>query len=152
MQSESIATPERVALEFVERVNQHNAVRVGDLMTDDHVFVDALGNRLAGREKMASAWQSFFSHFPNYKITIDSTLSEENTVALFGSAGGGWRVQSRDSLEAWSVPAAWRAVVANGAISEWRVWCDTAWASGPPSQTATEERRPGAEAPRMGVS
>jgi SnoaL-like domain len=110
------------------------------LMTEDHEFIDALGNRLIGRDKMARAWESFFSHFPNYQITIESTIANANVVALFGVAGGGWRIDGVESKAMWLVPAAWRALIDNDAIRQWRVWCDTAWAAGPAPSGGTSQR------------
>jgi ketosteroid isomerase-like protein len=50
--------PTEVVLDFLERINQHNADRLAELMTEDHVFIDSLGNTVSGREKMRHGWRS----------------------------------------------------------------------------------------------
>jgi len=35
------------------------------LMTEDHCFVDGLGQVVHGREQMEKGWLSYFSWFPN---------------------------------------------------------------------------------------
>src|ERR1035438_4587160 len=39
-------------LEFLNRINQRDVDKLAELMTEDHVFVDSLGNQVRGREKM----------------------------------------------------------------------------------------------------
>ena len=97
-------------------------------MTEEHVFVDALGRRFAGRDAMREGWRAFFEHFPGYRIGETQTLAAGDVVALFGTASGGYRVGGR-VLEGrhWEVPAAWRAVVSGGLVAEWLVYCDTRW-------------------------
>jgi len=44
--------PAEVAVAFVARINAHDVVGLSGLMTDDHVFIDALDSRGAGRDGM----------------------------------------------------------------------------------------------------
>jgi ketosteroid isomerase-like protein len=39
-------------LKFLERINEHDADRLADLMTEDHTFVDSLGHSVSGRENL----------------------------------------------------------------------------------------------------
>jgi len=39
-------------LAFLDRINKRDADKLADLMTEDHIFVDSLGNTMQGREKM----------------------------------------------------------------------------------------------------
>jgi ketosteroid isomerase-like protein len=39
-------------LDFVSRINAHDAESLAELMTKDHVFVDSLGRSFKGREEM----------------------------------------------------------------------------------------------------
>lgn len=114
-----------VALAFVDRINHHDVGGLVALMTDDHHFVDGLGQEVRGSERMRDGWSGYFGWFPDYRIRIDDELNDGNTVALFGSAqgtyapGGDARVGGH-----WEIPAAWKAVVRDGCIAEWRVYAD----------------------------
>jgi ketosteroid isomerase-like protein len=45
-------------LQFLERINQHDADKLAELMTEDHIFIDSLGQSVRGRENMRSGWRS----------------------------------------------------------------------------------------------
>ena len=105
-------------LRFLERINGHDADRIAELMTADHVFIDSLGNVVSGRENMRSGWRSYYAFCPDYRVAHEEIFSERNRVAVFGTAGGtiaGTR---------WQTPAAWLAVVEDGLVKEWRVYAD----------------------------
>ena len=53
-----------VALEFVERINRHDAEELVALITEDHCFVDGLGQVVRGRERMERGWLAYFGWFP----------------------------------------------------------------------------------------
>jgi hypothetical protein len=123
--------PRNVALDFVAAINAADLPTLRTLMTDNHTFTDALGNRFSGAEKMHFGWQHFFHAYPNYQITITHTFAEENRAALFGNATGGWRINDIVQSKKWTVSAAWLAEVENEKISHWTVFCDTGWANPP---------------------
>jgi ketosteroid isomerase-like protein len=95
------------------------------LMSDNHLFVDSLGNSMRGKENMSKGWKGYFALFPDYHISIRETLQKGSNFALFGTAGGTHVVHGK-LLERnrWKVPAAWRATVKAGRVSEWRVFAD----------------------------
>jgi uncharacterized protein (TIGR02246 family) len=114
-----------VALEFVDRINRHEAAGLAALMTEDHLFIDGLGQEVRGREQMEKGWLGYFAWFPDYSIQVDDALSRGNVVALFGTAEGTYVVNGNLLAEAhWEIPAAWKAVVRDGRVSEWRVYAD----------------------------
>ena len=39
-------------LDFLDRINKRDADKLAELMTEDHVFIDSVGNTVQGREKM----------------------------------------------------------------------------------------------------
>jgi ketosteroid isomerase-like protein len=80
-----------IALEFVGRINRHDVAGLAALMTEDHRFVDGLGQEVRGREQMEKGWLGYFAWFPDYAIKVDDTLSGGNVVALFGTAQGTYR-------------------------------------------------------------
>jgi ketosteroid isomerase-like protein len=123
--------PKAIAHSFVAAINSGDANAVRSLMTEDHTFVDALGNAFSGADKMRSGWLQFFRAYPDYRISVSHTFVEGSHVALFGEAAGRWRVADEILPETWKVAAAWLAVVEAGKIKHWSVFCDTSWAKPP---------------------
>ena len=114
-----------VSLGFVDRINRDDVGGLVALMTEDHRFVDALGQEVRGREQMEKGWLGYFAWFPNYSIKVDDVMSNGNIVAMFGSAQGTYSGKENLLAEAhWEIPAAWKAVVCNESVSEWRVYAD----------------------------
>jgi hypothetical protein len=117
--------PIEIALAFVEKINAHDVAGLCELMPGDHLFVDALGAVVAGREAMRQGWAGYFALFPDYQISIQKIFREDNFIALFGTAGGTYLVDGQLLPEnRWEIPAAWKAIVKDGLISEWRVYAD----------------------------
>jgi ketosteroid isomerase-like protein len=111
-------TPTQTVLEFLDRINQHDADKLVELMTDDHVFLDSLGNQNHGREKMRAGWSGYFGMCPDYWVSHEELFEKGDWVAAIGVAGGTIRGKQ------WKTPAAWLAVVENGRVKEWRVYAD----------------------------
>jgi ketosteroid isomerase-like protein len=118
-------TNPETAHEFVRRINAHDVEGMVALMSGDHVFIDSLTNRLS-RPAIKSGWRLYFQMVPDYWIKVEETVADENTVILFGSAGGtyvpnGGKVVDENQ---WETAAAWRAVVRDGKVVEWRIYAD----------------------------
>lgn len=105
---------------FIGRVNAHAPHEVVALCTPDHTFIDSLGVRLSGLAHLEQAWGGYFALFPNYRIDVDSVISEGRLVLLSGWASA----TLRGTGPSWRIPAAWRAVVVDGRIAEWQVYAD----------------------------
>lgn len=117
--------PTAVVLRFIERINTADLSGLCDLMPEDHAFVDGLGNRVEGREKLRAGWRGYFALFPDYRISHEEIFEDRDAVAVFGSASGTYAVDGKLPKENhWEIPAAWKAVVREGLIAEWRVYCD----------------------------
>jgi len=117
--------PVAVVLEFMDRINAIDVDGLCRLMTEDHIFVDGLGDRFIGREKMRAGWKMYFSWFPDYRVSHEEIFQEHGSVAIIGSASGTFAVNGKlPSENHWKVPAAWKAVVREGQIAEWCVYCD----------------------------
>ena len=114
-----------IARKFVKAINAHDTDGLTKLMSSDHVFVDSLGNR-APASAMRSGWQGYFTMVPDYWIKVDQIVSEGDAVILFGSAGGTFVPKGRvmKPENKWETPAVWRALVKEGRVAEWRVYCD----------------------------
>jgi ketosteroid isomerase-like protein len=118
-------TPLDTVLLFLDCINQRNPDKVAELMTDDHVFIDSLGQSVRGREKMRAGWQGYFAFCPDYWVSHQEIIQNGNLVAVFGSAGGTIAAYGKLPPEnKWQTPAAWLAVVEKGLVKEWRVYAD----------------------------
>jgi len=114
-----------VALAFVDRINRHDVAGLVALMTQDHRFVDGLGQEVQGREPMQNGWCGYFAWFPDYSIKVDHTFSDGNVVALLGTAQGTYSGnRSAPAENHWEIPAAWKAVIRGQRVAEWRVYAD----------------------------
>ena len=112
-------------LQFLERINQHNADKLAELMTEDHTFVDSLGACVSGRENMRSGWRHYFRFCPDYWVSHERIFSAADQVAIFGAAGGVIAAgRALPPENTWRTPAAWLAVVERGLIKQWRVYAD----------------------------
>jgi ketosteroid isomerase-like protein len=110
---------------FLDCINRHDPDKLAECMTEDHLFVDSLGNSVRGRETMRAGWRGYFTMCPDYRVSHERILPDGNVVAVFGSAGG--TIAMRGELLAqneWRTPAAWLAVVEGGLVKEWRVYAD----------------------------
>jgi ketosteroid isomerase-like protein len=114
-----------VVLQFMDRINQRNADKLAELVTEDHLFVDSLGNSIRGREKIRIAWRGYYSFCPDYWVSHDEIFSDGDKVAVFGSAGGTIAAGGKMPAEnKWRTPAAWLATVDKDLMQEWRVYAD----------------------------
>ena len=112
-------------LEFMERINKRDADKLAELMTEDHVFVDSLGNTVQGREKMRSGWRGYFAICPDYWVTHEEILASGAVVAVFGAAGGTIAKDGKlPSENKGRTSAAWQAQVDNGLVKKWQVYAD----------------------------
>lgn len=148
-----IDNPIQVVLKFEELINSRRPEAISAFMTPDGEFIDSLGNRIQGAEKLRSAWTGYFKMVPDYSISHSEIFAHGNTVAVFGSAQGtfypaGYSAQSeaaaagasgggrpdpsvagrteatKNKENFWKTNAAWRAVVKNDRISVWQIYAD----------------------------
>jgi len=117
--------PVETVLAFLDAINRHDIDMLAELMTEDHLFVDSLGNSTEGRAKMRNGWQGYFALCPDYRIVHEHIFQSGDRVGAFGFAGGTIQVDGKLSAQnRWKIPAAWHALVHNGLIKEWRVYAD----------------------------
>ena len=67
---------------------------------------------------MGAGWRGYFAMCPDYWIRADHIVGEDSVVLAVGEAGG-----TIDGIS-WRIPAAWKAVVRDGKVAEWRVFAD----------------------------
>jgi ketosteroid isomerase-like protein len=127
--------PIEIATAFIERINAADVAGLYELMTEDHLFQDPLGERFIGRDQMRHGWASYFSMVGNYKVLVKEHFMRAESVAMFGTASGSYSATraasptappSANSVAAqfWEVPAAWHVVTRGGQVAEWRVYAD----------------------------
>ena len=125
---------------FIAAINRRSPCEISDLMTEDHAFVDSTGRIELGRENMTALWKEFFRLFPDYEIHVESLLADKAVVAVFGSTSGTYNGKRGLVPEnRIGMPAAWKAMVANGKIKLWQVYAD--WTEG--CKTIDEDKRMG---------
>jgi ketosteroid isomerase-like protein len=123
-------TPIEIVLQYMERINQRDAKKVVELMTDDAEFVDSLGGKMSGRANLLKGWKGYFAFCPDYWVAHEEILGDGKVVAVFGAAGGtiaggaGANAGASPANGKWRVTAAWLAVVDGGLIKKWQVYAD----------------------------
>lgn len=105
-----------VALAFVDAINRQDLAGLGKLMSKNHMFVDSLGVLVEGRDNMLAGWGDYLRMVPDYMVSIEETYTSGPVVVMLGVARG----------NNWHTPAAWRATVQNGQVTEWRIYGDSA--------------------------
>ncbi len=117
--------PVETVQRFLERINQRDADKLAELLTEDHVFIDSLGQSVRGREKMRAGWRGYYAFCPDYWVSHEEIFANGNLVAVFGAAGGTIAADGKLPPEnKRRTPAAWLAIVENGLVKEWRVYAD----------------------------
>ena len=117
--------PIALVLQFEQAINSRDPEAICSLMASDGEFIDSLGNRIQGADKLHAAWTGYFKMVPDYSIFHSEVFADGNTVAIFGSAQGTFSKDGRLSSENfWKTPAAWRAGVKDNKIALWQVYAD----------------------------
>jgi ketosteroid isomerase-like protein len=120
-----VVTPLQLAQAFVDKINSRDVDAVSSLMTEDHRFIDSLGNVVTGREAMTSGWAAYFRMVPDYRLAIDEWLTDGPVVVMFGVASGTYSPDGSLKPEhRWATPACIRAVIRGELVAEWRVYAD----------------------------
>jgi ketosteroid isomerase-like protein len=110
---------------FLDAINRADPDRLAGCMSAQHLLIDSLGARVRGRKAARRAWVGYFRMVPRYSIHIEGVLTHGSTVALLGTASGGYIPPGRSaSVGRWKTPAAWRAVVRRSLLVEWQVYAD----------------------------
>jgi ketosteroid isomerase-like protein len=118
-------SPVETVLLFLDCINQRDVDKLAELMTEDHVFIDSLGQSVQGREKMRAGWRSYYALCPDYWVSHEEIFRNEDLVAVFGSAGGTIAANGKLPPEnQWRTSAAWLALVEKGLVKQWRVYAD----------------------------
>lgn len=118
--------PMETVVEFIKRINAGNVDKLCELMTEDHVFQDALGKRFIGRETLRGGWKMYYEMVSDYRVRGEQFFVDKNVVAVFGTASGTSKRDGKfSSVGFWEIPAAWKAIVRDGRIAEWCVYAES---------------------------
>ncbi len=118
-------SPLTITRSFVAMINARNAEGLRDLMAENHLFTDSLGQTVEGQEAMYAAWKAYFRMAPDYEIVCEKMLCAGNTVVILGRARGTCAPGgSLSPANHWDVPAAWKAVIRKNRVAQWQVYAD----------------------------
>ena len=110
---------------FVAAINSHDVNSIGQLMSEDCVYIDSDGTTHDDVEQMIQGWADYFRMFPDYKIEAPEFVVSGETIILLSRASGTYTTDGKLHLENyWEIPAAWKAVIADGKIKLWQVFAD----------------------------
>lgn len=106
-----------IALQFNDCINARDINGLAGLMSDDHAFIDSVGNTDQGKENCLKAWRGFFEQFPDYKNIFTSVTDKDSDVVIRG-----YSICSDKRLAGLAI---WTAKVKDEKLVEWRVYDDT---------------------------
>ena len=112
---------EDTILQFVEAINEHNAERIIELMSEDHEFIDTW-NRKETKKEMSTGWKDYFEWFPDYHIEILEYFKSNISMGLLGFASGSYK---GDKNLYWKIPAFWKIIIEKEKVKLWQVIADS---------------------------
>ena len=115
-----VVASEKVALEFVEKINGRDADGLSKLMTADFVFVGYGGESYKGRQVMKDGFAEYFANFPGYKIHIQKVCVSGGDVAFIAKTTGSHVPPELEKDET----LVFIATVNDGLVSQWRIYTD----------------------------
>jgi ketosteroid isomerase-like protein len=116
-----IDTNKEIIFRFIQAINDHDVNGIVSLMSDDHIFIDAMDHKTVGKKEMEIGWKGYFELFPDYKIEILEIIGDKSLFGLFGYASATYK---KTDANFWRIPAAWKGIVEKRRIKHWQVYCD----------------------------
>jgi hypothetical protein len=114
-----------VVIRFVKAINDHDVDEIANLMSEDHIFIDATDHKTIGKNVMKEGWKGYFELFPDYKIKISDISENESVIGLFGYVNATYKnLTNKLNSNFWRIPASFKAIVENNKIKHWQVYCD----------------------------
>jgi predicted enzyme related to lactoylglutathione lyase len=111
---------------FVLAINSHDANVISNYLSDDHIFIDAAGKKISGKDEVKKGWETYLKMFPDYQIIINSFNDKATVWLAEGTAEGTYRgISTVSGDNHFKIPAAWKAVIENGKVKSWQVFADT---------------------------
>ena len=118
--------PRATALAFLDRINAHDVDGIVGLLSDEYQFVNSSGDQFSGRQFMRETWADQFAKHPDFRIRVQTTIADEQGVAIFGFAEGTYAPDGGELREEnkWSVPAAYLLMAAGGKVTYFETYSD----------------------------
>jgi hypothetical protein len=121
-----ISKEKETVLKFVEAINSANMDNIVDLLSEDHIFIDSGDGKYQGKDFMKQGWVGYFNMFPDYKIDIIDMTENDSIIGIFGYASGTYKgMKNEMNSNYFRVPASWKAIVKDGKIKHWQVYCES---------------------------
>jgi ketosteroid isomerase-like protein len=116
----------KIVLDFIAAINNGNIERMTELMSKDHIFIDAGDDKYTGKETMKEGWIGYFKMFPDYKIEVTDITENDSVIGVFGYASGTYKgLRNKMNSNYYRIPASWKAMVNRGKIGQWQVYCES---------------------------
>ncbi len=115
-----------VVTEFIELINDHQPHELSSMMTEDHVLVDAQGNKFTGLESATEVWKDYFAVWPDYWIDMEEIFAVEEKIYGFGTVSGTYTGHLPGKAQHFfKIPLALKAIVEGEKIKSWQIIADT---------------------------
>ena len=114
-----------IVIRFVKAINDHDVNEIVNLISEDHIFIDAADNKTVGKKAMKEGWEGYYELFPDYQIEVLDITENGSVSGLFGYAKATYKnLKNKSNSNFWRIPASWKAIVENNRIKHWQVYCD----------------------------
>ncbi len=121
-----ISIEKQTVIKFIESINTADIDKIVELMSEDHIFIDAGDGRYQGKESMRQGWIAYFKMFPDYKIEIVDITENDTVIGIFGYASGTYKgLKNETNSNYYRTPASWKAIIQNGKVKHWQVYCES---------------------------
>lgn len=114
-----------IVIKFVKAINDHDVNEIVNLMSEDHIFIDATGHKSVGKNGMKEGWEGYYELVPDYQIEISDITENESVIGLFGYAKATYKILANNlNSNFWRIPASWKAIVEKNRVKHWQAYCD----------------------------
>jgi hypothetical protein len=77
---------------FLSALTKRDTDKLAVLTTEDHIFIDSLGNTMPGRATMRTAWRTYYSFCPGNIVAVFGAAPSRQMANLHRRTNGGHRL------------------------------------------------------------
>jgi len=115
----------KTVLKFIERINAHDVDGIMALVHDQYEYVNSSGEHFRDRQFIRETWEAQFKNHPDYKITVQRVIADEEGVGIFGTAEGTYAPDGPMREEDhWEVPSAFLFMVRDEKVTYFESYAD----------------------------